>query len=88
MTMGKETTYRIEIAGTTHLTFEVDKPSDFGMVFRIVNYQDIFMSDENNKNKSDEIHVFVKKSNGEFERIVFHASNPYLVVFKRKENDQ
>jgi hypothetical protein len=46
------------------------------------------MSDENNKNKSDEIHVFVKKSNGEFDRIVFHASNPYLVVFKRKEDDR
>ena len=88
MTMEKETTYRIEIAGTTHLTFEVGVPSDFGMAVRIVNYQDIFMSDENNKNKSDEIHVFVKKSNGEFNRIVFHASNPYLVVFKRKENNQ
>lgn len=88
MTMEKETTYRIEIAGTTHLTFEEGKPSDFGMVFRIVNYQDIFMSDENNKNKSDEIHVFVKKSKGEFDRIVFQASNPYLVVFKRKENNQ
>lgn len=86
--MEKQTTYRIEIAGTTHLTFEVDKPSDFGMVFCIVNYQDIFMSDENNKNKSDEIHVFVKKSKGEFGRIVFHASNPYLVVFKREEDDQ
>lgn len=86
--MGKETTYRIEIAGTTHFTFEVGVPSNFGMVVRIVNYQDIFMYDENNKNKSDEIHVFVKKSNGEFDRIVFHASNPYLVVFKRKENDR
>ena len=81
--MGEETTYRIEIAGTTHLTFEVGALSNFGMVVRIVNYQDICMSDENNKNKSDEIHVFVKKSNGEFERIVFHASNPYLIVFRR-----
>ena len=81
--MGEETTYRIEIAGTTHLTFEVGALSNFGMVVRIVNYQDICMSDENNKNKSDEIHVFVKKSNGEFERIVFHTSNPYLIVFRR-----
>ena len=86
--MEKETTYRIEIVGTTHLTFEEGETSDFGMVVRIVNYQDIFMYDENNKNKSDEIHVFVKKSNGEFDRIVFHASNPYLVAFKRKEKDQ
>lgn len=83
MTMGEETTYRIEIAGTTHLTFEEREPSDFGMVVRIVNYQDICMSDENNKNKSDEIHVFVKKYNEEIERIVFHASNPYLIVFRR-----
>lgn len=87
--MEYEKTYRIEIAGTTHLTFEVNQMSDYGNVFQIDNYSDniwdksIFTNDSQKK----VIEVWIRKRDFSVQKIYFSSDNPYLIAFKRIEHE-
>jgi hypothetical protein len=85
--MQYEKTYRIEIAGTTHLTFEVGQLSNYGHVLKINNYSDNFWDDSvfTNDLQKKAIEVWTRKRDSSIEKICFSSDNPYLIVFKKCE---